>query len=53
MHFKVAIMCLKMQFAVLYKSYAEMGYKQLHGVTLRYMIIWHFAVSSCNQMLSW
>jgi hypothetical protein len=28
-------------------------YMALHGVTWRYMIIWYFAVSSCNQMLSW
>jgi hypothetical protein len=26
---------------------------ELQGVTWRYMVIWYFAVSSWNQMLSW
>jgi hypothetical protein len=28
-------------------------YMALHGVTWRYMVNWYFAVSSCNEMLSW
>jgi hypothetical protein len=48
----VAIMCAYIQFAVIYTSFDVMGYKALHSVTWRYMIIWYFAVSSCNQMLS-
>jgi hypothetical protein len=45
--------CVYMQFAVIYTNFAVMRYMVLHGVTWRYMVIWYFAVSRCNQMLSW
>jgi hypothetical protein len=37
---KVSIMCLQAKFAVIYRSFAVMGYKALHGVTWLYRIIW-------------
>jgi hypothetical protein len=43
---KTAIMCL-MQFAVIYTNFAVMGYKPLHCVTWRYIVIWYFAVKVC------
>jgi hypothetical protein len=48
--FKVAIMCLKMQFAVLYTSYAVMGYKQLHGFTWSYIALHDHLAFCCQQL---